>query len=110
MLTNKKVMKDMSCEELLNYTEVVRKERFVHYCSINMTVDQKFLSYEDLEKCAVSIETYFCNDVDADEWAEDIRIKAYGMEWYLAKELNSPAFKEFEGFIATLPKKGASHE
>jgi hypothetical protein len=117
MPKNEKEIKNMSSTELLDYTEDLRKERFVHYCRINMTVDEKFESFEELEKsayilaierattaeelekCAVSIEEYFCNgDDDPDEWATEIRIEAYGIEQYLVKELNAPAFKEFVRF------------
>lgn len=65
---------------------------------------------EEIEKCAVSVEGNYCGIHDPDEWAEQIRIKAYGIEWYLSKELNSPAFKEFESFATTLHKAGVCHE
>ena len=35
-------------------------------------------SSEELELCAVAIETIYCgDDIDVDEWAEQVRIKAY---------------------------------
>jgi len=129
MPKSEKEIKNMSSSELLDYTEDLRKERFVHYCNINMTVDEKFEAFEELEKsayilaierasttealekCAVSIEEYFRNgDDDPDEWAKEIRIEAYGIERYLIKELNVPACKELEGFVKTLTKQGKCHE
>lgn len=60
---------------------------------------------EELEAIAVSLEDDFEGDPyiydDYIEWSEIVRIKAYGLEWFLNKEFNSPAFKEFENFTKT---------
>lgn len=70
---------------------------------------RKANTVEEIEKCAVSVEENYSGIHDPDELAEQIRIKAYGMEWYLSKILNSQAFKEFESFATTLPIQGLYH-
>ena len=56
-------------------------------------------STEELELCAAAIETIYCgDDIDVDEWAEQVRIKAYGLDWYLSKYFDSAEFKEFVNF------------
>ena len=64
---------------------------------------KKANTVEEIEKCAVSVEENYCGNHDPDEWAEQIRIKAYGIEWYLDKNLISPALKEFVGFMKNEP-------
>lgn len=59
---------------------------------------KKAHTLEEIEKCAVTVEECRYGLFDPDEWAEEIRIKAYGIEWYLKRQFNSPAFEEFAKF------------
>ena len=56
---------------------------------------------DELEMCATAIEENYCGAPYAEEWADQIRIQAYGIEWYLEKEMKSPAFKESMLFFNT---------
>ncbi|MDK2084377.1 hypothetical protein PT502_11285 [Aliarcobacter butzleri] len=38
-------------------------------------------------------------DIDNDEWAKQVRIKAYGISWYLNKYINSQEYYNFVYFI-----------
>jgi len=59
---------------------------------------KKAHTVEEIEKCAVAVEKCRYGLFDPDEWAEQIRIKAYGIEWYLKRQFNSPMFQEFVNF------------
>jgi len=60
---------------------------------------KKANTVEEIEKCATLIEKNYSGDYDPYEWAEQIRIKAYGIEWYLKRQRNSPAHQEFVNFL-----------
>ena len=129
MINQVKEMRKMeTCQEVLNrlgFIQAILKGEL--YKSI-IGIDNEYKSYEkletiaykiavkkantieEIEKCAVLVEENYTGQLDPDEWAEQIRIKAYGIEWYLKRQFNSPVFKEFESFTATLSKEGASHE
>lgn len=66
---------------------------------------KKAISPEEIEAIAVSLEDDFQGDPylydEYIEWSEIVRINAYGYEWFLKKEFNSPAYKEFERFTET---------
>jgi len=66
---------------------------------------KKAITVEEIEKCAISVEENYCGPLDPDEWAEQIRIKAYGIEWYLKRQFNSPAYQGFINFIADNTKQ-----
>jgi hypothetical protein len=104
-------------KELLDLTDTARYEYMKHYYNNSMAVDEKHEKFKSLEKriyelaienatipeeleaCAASIELNFCFDgIDADEWAEQIRIKAYGIEWYLREHFSSSTYQGFVGF------------
>lgn len=116
-MKNIKELENKSIEELLNYTNVMKRDSLEYYCNNNMIVDSKYEEYEklekkvyqlaiekattqeELEKCAKQIEeNYTGDDIDPDEWAEQIRIKAYGIEWYLNQFFKSPQYDEFIRF------------
>lgn len=59
---------------------------------------KKATTVEEIEKCAVSVEENYCGQLDPDEYAEQIRIKAYGIEWYLKRQFNSPSYQGFVDF------------
>ena len=59
---------------------------------------KKATTVEEIEMCAVSVEENYTGKLDPDEWAEQIRIKAYGIEWYLKRQFNSPAYQGFVDF------------
>jgi len=107
-------------KELLDLTDTVKYECTRHYYNNSMIVDEKHEKFQSLEKriyelavknattpeeleaCATSIELHFYFDgIDGDDWAEEIRIKAYGIEWYLREQFNSPAYHEFINFAKT---------
>ena len=56
---------------------------------------KKAITIKEIEMCAVSVEENYNGPLDPDELAEQIRIKAYGLEWYLKRQFNSPAYQEF---------------
>jgi len=66
---------------------------------------KKSITIEEIENCAVSVEQNYYGKYDPDEWAEQIRIKAYGIEWYLNRNFNSSAYQEFVNFIADNAKQ-----
>ena len=59
---------------------------------------KKAITVEEIEKCATEVEEKYCGKYDPDEWAEQIRIKAYGIEWYIKRQFNSPVFEEVLDF------------
>ena len=59
---------------------------------------KKVKTVEDIELCARWVEESNIGLVDTDEWAEQIRIKVYGIEWYLKRQFNSPSYQEFIDF------------
>ena len=64
---------------------------------------------EEFEECAVAVavEENYYGDLDPQNWAEQIRIRAYGIEWYMKKQLNTPAYVEFKAFLDDVQKIGA---
>ena len=56
----------------------------------NKIAIKKAKSPEEFEACATHIEKNDYGDFifDSDEWAEQVRIKAYGIDWYFNKYLN----------------------
>lgn len=127
-ITIAKINKMQTVAELLESTNLVRKESFDYAFDNKMVIDETFKSFreletiayeraieiattpEELEACAVSIENDSLEYLDPDGRAEEIRIKAYGIEWYLAKELNSPAYKEFVRFTNEMGIKNPLEE
>ena len=63
----------------------------------NKIAIKKAKSPEEFEACATHIEKNDYGDFisDSDEWAEQVRIKAYGIDWYFNKYINSPEFENF---------------
>ena len=59
---------------------------------------KKASTVEEVEMCAVSVEENYNGQLDPDEWAEQIRIKAYGLKWYLKRQFNSPSYQGFIDF------------
>ena len=88
--------KNMSSNELLQEARRTKEEGIIHYLNNGSIDDRKVkffekvekLTYwlavkkasceEELEECAVAIETN-CYYDNADDWAEQIRIQAYGL-------------------------------
>jgi len=68
---------------------------------------KKANTVEEIEKCAVLVEENYNGPLDPDEWAEQIRLKAYGVEWYLKRQFNSPAFEELCNFAQNTKKETA---
>ena len=66
---------------------------------------KKANTVEEIEKCAVSVEKNYNGPLDPDEFAEQIRIKAYGLEWYLKRQFNSPAYQGFVNFLSDNAKQ-----
>ena len=67
----------------------------------NKIAIKKAKSPEELEACATHIEESNYGDfiIDNDEWAKQVRIKAYGISWYLNKYINSQEYYNFVYFI-----------
>jgi len=62
---------------------------------------------EELEKCATVIETIYCgDDIDAHEWAEQVRNKTYGLESSVSQYIDSTLhIEEFVNFIMMMGLK-----
>ena len=59
---------------------------------------KKAHTVEEIEQCAKSIEETYTGLYDPDEWAEQVRIKAYGIKWYLERQIGFPQYMEFDEF------------
>lgn len=64
-------------------------------------------SDEELEKCATVIETIYCgDDIDAHEWAEQVRNKTYGLESSVSPYIEAALdIEEFVNFIMMMGSK-----
>jgi len=58
-----------------------------------------------VEICTVSVEENYDGALDPYEWAEQIRIKAYGLKCYSKRQFNSPTYQGFINFIADNTKQ-----
>ena len=69
----------------------------------NKIAIKKAKSPEEFEACATYIEKNDYGDFifDSEEWAKQVRIKGYGIDWYFNKYINS---LEFENFLYFLDK------
>ena len=119
-----KVVKQLETTyEVLEYIEnVISKIKDSEFTKNILDIDNNFVSWqrieiiankiaikkakspEEFEACATHIEKNDYGDFifDSDEWAEQVRIKAYGIDWYFNKYINSP---EFENFLYFLDKE-----
>lgn len=115
-ITLEKINEMTVVHELLGCTKQIRKESFDYAFDNKMAMNKTLKSYrqletiayeraieiattsEELEACAVSIENESLEYPDPDGWADEIRIKAYGIGWYLKREFTSPAYQEFVNF------------
>jgi len=104
-------------DELIAIIETIRDECFNAYYKNGIKTNQKIADYrtletyayklavkhsvtaDELEKCAVAVEgnSRYCDNPD--EWADDIRIKAYGLVWYLKEQVNSGCHQEFKKYL-----------
>lgn len=117
MMNQIKKMKDMeTTQEVLDRTtfiqEILNGESLKSLIGLESNYDsyeklltiafkiaiKKAHTVEEIEKCAVAVEECSCGRFDPDEWAEEIRIKAYGIEWYLKRQFSSSMFQEFIDF------------
>jgi len=116
-VTKEQLSKMQSVDDLIDITETIRHEcreaRYDH--SINM--QQKLPEYkkletcayelaveraetvDELEKCAISIEEDSIYNDNPDEWADNIRIKAYGLVWFFKEQINSSCHQEFKKYL-----------
>ena len=112
-----KAMRNMDeAQHVLNYVEVIQEILNGESWKESLGLDNDYEAYEklltiafkiavakaktveEIEKCAVSVEECSYGKYDPDEWAEQIRIRAYGIEWYLKRHFNSPAYQGFVDF------------
>lgn len=116
-LTKEELDNITSVEKLINITATIRKECTYAYCENGMATNKEIEEYEllepyayeqavknatnieELESCATAIEENSIYHPDPDAWAAQIRIKAYGLVWYLKRQLNHPAHKEFVNYL-----------
>ncbi|QFR49399.1 hypothetical protein FJR48_06530 [Sulfurimonas lithotrophica] len=63
---------------------------------------RKAKTSEELELCAVTIEENYYGEYDADLWAEEIRIKAYGALCYINNYFRSAQYEAFVDFTKTV--------
>jgi len=113
----KKMRKMKTSQEVLNRLEFIQRIRKAEGLKTHIGLDNNYEAYlkletitykiaikkantiDEIEKCAVSVEEEYIGNLDPDAWADEIRIKAYGLSWFLNKTFSSPAYKEFENFI-----------
>lgn len=97
----KKLKQLPTSQSVLNHTKIVREIKKSEGSKNLIGLENSIKSYEklerlgyklaikkantpeEIEKCATEIEENYCGDLDPDQWAEQIRVKAYGIEWYL---------------------------
>jgi hypothetical protein len=113
-ITKERLNKMTSVDELIDITETIRYESLHAYYKNGMKMNQEMYDYEaletyayelavkhsmtadELEKCAVALEedAVYCDNPD--EWADNIRIRAYGLIWYLKEQVNSGCHQVFK--------------
>lgn len=117
MINLVKEMRNMKTSQpVLNYLGFIQKIKEAEALKDFIGINNEYESYEKLETiaykiavkkantieeveiCAVSVEENYNGPLDPDEFAEQIRIKAYGLEWYLKRQFNSPAYQGFVDF------------
>lgn len=132
-VTVEKIKNMKRVQELLECTNLIRKESFDYafdnkMLSSRALFDEPLTDYrkletiayehaiematttEELESCAISIEEHSLEYPDPDGWAEEVRTKAYGIEWYLKKQFNNPAYQEFLNFTNEMGIKNPLEE
>jgi len=67
---------------------------------------KKATTIREVEMCAVAVEENYTGALKAYKFAEQIRIKAYGLEWYLMRQFNAPAY---QGFIDIVDEMGINN-
>ena len=119
-----KVVKQLETTyEVLEYIEnVISKIKDSEFTKNILDIDNDFVSWqkieiiankiaikkakspEEFEACATYIEKNDYGDFifDSEEWAKQVRIKGYGIDWYFNKYINS---LEFENFLYFLDKE-----
>ncbi|MBU0721443.1 hypothetical protein KJ877_08875 [bacterium] len=124
-----KAMRNMDeAQHVLNYVEVIQEILNGESWKESLGLDNDYEAYEklltiafkiaikkaktveEIEKCAVSVEECSYGKYDPDEWAEQIRIRAYGIEWYLKRNFNSPAYQGFVNFANEMGIKNPLEE
>lgn len=87
-------------KDILGVNNDLRKWQRIEIFANKIAI-KKAKSPEEFEACATYIEKNDYGDFisDSDEWAEQVRIKAYGVDWYFNKYINSPAFENFLYFL-----------
>ncbi|MDD2697921.1 MAG: hypothetical protein PHF17_03870 [Arcobacteraceae bacterium] len=113
----KKLREMTTTQEVLNYVKLIQADKNAEIYKEVMGLVSDWKTYEnleligyriavrkacspqELEECAVAIEENYCGDLDSDEWAEQIRLKAYGIEWYLSQSYVLTAMQEFVCFV-----------
>ncbi|PHQ58243.1 MAG: hypothetical protein COA30_00815 [Sulfurimonas sp.] len=71
---------------------------------------KKAKTVDEIEKCAVTVEECSYGKYDPDEFAEQIRIKAYGIEWYLKRQFSAPSYQGFVDFTNEMGIKNPFEE
>ena len=117
MINQVKIMREMvTSQGVLNYLGFIQKIKEAESLKGFIGINNEYKSYdkletiaykiavkkantvEEIEKCAVSVEENYTGQLDPDELAEQIRIKAYGLGWYLKRQFNTPAYQGFVDF------------
>jgi hypothetical protein len=60
---------------------------------------RKAMTAEDIELCAKWIEEKYIGNLDPDLFAEELRAKFYGLNWYLKQQFKSPSYQAFVDFV-----------
>jgi len=117
MINAIKLMRKMkTSKDVLDFTDLIRKIKEAELVKDILGIENMYKSWDriekiayiiavkkatlvaELEKCAVEIGENYSGGIDPDEWAEEVRIKAYGLKWYLEQCFNSAQCDEFVRF------------
>lgn len=116
-ITKEKLESITSIKKLFKAANIIRKECIYAYCKNGMKNNQKIVKHqlletyayklavnnattaEELETCAIEVEENSVYCPNPDEWADNIRIQAYGLEWFLKEQLNSAGHQEFKKYL-----------
>ncbi len=101
----KNIRKAATSGHVLNYIgfiqEISKAEGWKQYLGLKNEIDlyqrletiafkiavKKASTVEEIEQCAQCIEETYCGPLDPQQFAEEIRIHAYGIEWYIENNM-----------------------
>lgn len=124
----KNIRKAKTSEQVLNYIEFIqtigKAEGYKEALGLKNDIDlfqrletiafriavKKASTVEEIEQCAQCVEETYCGPLDPQQFAEEIRIHAYGIEWYMKQHINDYIQSlEYIQTILTQKQNGEKH-